>query len=124
MKQIYVCLTLALLLFAGLNCGTEDPVEETGDTLVVETVSPPEPEATENLVEEVDDTVVIEAIPLPEPEPEPEPEEVEVLDPGQGLSLGSRAPDFELSDGNGKLHTLGDYIGNKNVVLVFFRGVW
>lgn len=49
---------------------------------------------------------------------------VEELDPGQGLSIGSQAPDFELSDGNGKLHTLGDYIGNKNVVLGFFRGVW
>ena len=48
----------------------------------------------------------------------------EELDPGQGLSLGSKAPDFELSDGNGKAHTLADYIGNKKVVLVFFRGVW
>ena len=48
----------------------------------------------------------------------------EKLDPGQGLSIGSQAPEFELSDGNGKLHTLGDYIGNKNVVLGFFRGVW
>ena len=121
MKQIYVCLALALLLFAGLNCGTEDPMEETGDPLVVETVPPPEPEATENLVEEAEDPVVIEAVPLPEPEPEPE---AEALDPGQGLPLGSRAPDFELSDGNGKLHTLNDYIGNKHVVLVFFRGVW
>ncbi len=50
--------------------------------------------------------------------------EAEELDPGQGLSLGSKAPDFELSDGNGKAHTLADYIGNKKVVLVFFRGVW
>ena len=50
--------------------------------------------------------------------------EAEELDPGQGLSLGSQAPDFELSDGNGKLHKLADYIGNKKVVLVFFRGVW
>lgn len=48
----------------------------------------------------------------------------EKLDPGQGLSLGSKAPDFELSDGNGKAHKLADYIGNKKVVLVFFRGVW
>ena len=48
----------------------------------------------------------------------------EKLDPGQGLSLGSKAPDFELSDGNDKLHALADYIGNKKVVLVFFRGVW
>ena len=120
MKQIQALLALALLLLAGLNCGTEDPVEATGDPLVVETVPPPEPEATENLVEETGDPVVIEATPLPEPEHE----EVEVLDPGQGLSLGSRAPDFELSDGNGKPHKLTDYIGDKNVVLVFFRGVW
>ena len=49
---------------------------------------------------------------------------VEELDPGQGLSLGSQAPDFKLSDGTGKAHTLADYIGNKKVVLVFFRGVW
>ncbi len=46
------------------------------------------------------------------------------LDPGQGLGIGSQAPGFALSDGNGKLHTLGDYIGNKNAVLGFFRGVW
>ena len=53
--------------------------------------------------------------------PQPAAEE---LDPGEGLSLGSQAPDFELSDGNGKAHKLADYIGNKKVVLVFFRGVW
>ena len=117
MKQIQVCLALALLLLTGLNCGTEDPMEETGDTFVAETVPPPEPEATENLVEETGDPVVIEATPLPEPE-------AEVLDPGQGLNLGSRAPDFELSDGEGKVHKLTDYIGNKKVALIFFRGVW
>ena len=57
----------------------------------------------------------LKLIPLPEREE---------LDPGEGLSLGSQSPGFELSDGNGKLHTLADYIGNKKVVLVFFRGVW
>lgn len=57
----------------------------------------------------------LKLIPLPE---------VEELDPGQGLSIGSQAPDFELSDGNGKPHKLADYIGNKNVVIGFFRGVW
>lgn len=51
----------------------------------------------------------------------PEPKK---LDPGRGLSTGSRAPAFELPDGAGKLHTLADYIGNKNVVLVFYRGGW
>ena len=50
--------------------------------------------------------------------------ELEELNPGQGLSLGSQAPDFELSDGNGKLLALADYTDNKKVVLVFFRGSW
>ena len=48
----------------------------------------------------------------------------EKLDPGQGLSLGSQAPAFELPDGNGKLNALADYIGNKNVVITFYRGGW
>ena len=51
----------------------------------------------------------------------PEPDK---LDPGQGLSLGSQAPAFELPDGDGKLHALADYVGNKNVVLIFYRGGW
>ena len=50
--------------------------------------------------------------------------EVENLPPGQGLRIGSQAPDFELPDSNGKAHTLADYIPNKNVVLVFYRGGW
>ena len=37
MKQIQAFLALALLLFVGLNCGTENPVKETVDTAVVET---------------------------------------------------------------------------------------
>ena len=48
----------------------------------------------------------------------------EKLNPGQGLSLESQAPAFELPNGDGKLHALADYIGNKNVVLVFYRGGW
>ena len=59
--------------------------------------------------------LVVELTPLAEPER---------LDPGQGLSIGSRAPDFELPDGNGKLHALADSIGNGNVVLIFYRGGW
>ena len=59
--------------------------------------------------------LVVELTPLAEPER---------LDPGQGLSIGSRAPDFELPDGNGKLHALADSIGNENVVLIFYRGGW
>lgn len=48
----------------------------------------------------------------------------EKLNPGQGLSLESQAPIFELPDGDGKLHALADYVGNNNVVLVFYRGGW
>ena len=51
----------------------------------------------------------------------PEPEE---LDPGQGLSIGSQAPEFQLSDGNRNEHALADYVGNKNVAIVFYRGGW
>ena len=50
--------------------------------------------------------------------------EQEKLNPGQGLSLGSQAPAFELPDGNGKLKALADYVGNKNVVITFYRGGW
>ncbi len=50
--------------------------------------------------------------------------EVEQLPPGQGLSIGTQAPDFALPDGNGKAHALADYIPDKNVVLVFYRGGW
>ena len=50
--------------------------------------------------------------------------EPEKLDPGRGLSTGSQAPVFELPDGDGKLHALADYVGNTNVVLVFYRGGW
>ena len=59
---------------------------------------------------------------LPE-EPTPLPE-AERLEPGQGLSIGGKAPDFELPDGNGKLHALADYIGDEHVVLIFYRGGW
>ena len=50
--------------------------------------------------------------------------EQEKLNPGQGLSLGSQGPAFELPDGNGKLNALADYVGNKNVVITFYRGGW
>ena len=52
--------------------------------------------------------LTVELTPLPEPER---------LDPGQGLSIGTQAPDFKLPDGNGKLHALADYKADKNVVL-------
>ena len=59
--------------------------------------------------------LTVELTPLPE---------VEQLPPGQGLSIGSQAPAFELPDSNGKAHVLADYIADKNVVLVFYRGGW
>ena len=59
--------------------------------------------------------LTVELTPLQEPEK---------LDPGQGLSIGSHAPAFELPDGNNKLHTLADYTADKNVVLIFYRGGW
>lgn len=46
------------------------------------------------------------------------------LDPGQGLSVGSQAPEFQLPDGNNKIHELADYIQDKNVAVVFYRGGW
>lgn len=43
------------------------------------------------------------------------------LEPGKGLDIGSKAPKFELPDGNGELHALADYTENdKNVVLIFY----
>ena len=48
----------------------------------------------------------------------------EKLDPGQGLSIGSQAPAFELPDANNKLHALADYTADENVVLIFYRGGW
>jgi len=48
----------------------------------------------------------------------------EELPPGDGLSLGTKAPGFSLPDANGKNHSLADYAGQKKVVLVFYRGNW
>lgn len=59
--------------------------------------------------------LTVELTPLPE---------AEQLPPGQGLSIGSQAPDFALPDGNGKAHALADYTADRNVVIVFYRGGW
>ena len=59
--------------------------------------------------------LTVELVPLQEPEK---------LDPGQGLSLGTQAPDFALPDSDGKLHALADYNADKSVVLIFYRGGW
>lgn len=50
--------------------------------------------------------------------------ELEELPPGDGLSIGSEAPAFELPDGDGVKHKLSDYVGDKHVVVVFYRGGW
>ena len=50
-------------------------------------------------------------------------EDIEPPLPGTGLDIFSEAPDFELPDGNNKIHTLTDFIEDgKKVVLVFYRG--
>ena len=40
------------------------------------------------------------------------------------VKVGQPAPDFTLEDSEGKNISLADYRGQKNVVLVFYRGYW
>ena len=40
------------------------------------------------------------------------------------VALGTIAPDFSLSSLSGEVETLSDSRGEKNVVLVFYRGHW
>ncbi len=40
------------------------------------------------------------------------------------VSVGSIAPDFSLEAMNSDTLTLSDYRGDKNIVLVFYRGHW
>lgn len=40
------------------------------------------------------------------------------------IKVGDTAPDFTLENMNGKMITLSDLRGKKNVVLVFYRGRW
>ncbi len=40
------------------------------------------------------------------------------------VSVGKSAPDFTLTDQDGKPVTLSNYRGKKAVVLVFYRGYW
>ncbi len=49
---------------------------------------------------------------------------IDELPPGDGLSVGAAAPNFNLVDGNGKRHSLADYTGKQRVVLLFDRGAW
>ena len=48
----------------------------------------------------------------------------EQLPEGDGLAVGLKAPDFNLSDTEGKMMALADYAGKKKVVLMFYRGAW
>ena len=46
----------------------------------------------------------------------------EQLPEGDGLTVGVKAPDFDLPDSDGKMIALADYAGKQKVVLVFDRG--
>lgn len=49
--------------------------------------------------------------------------EIEPEEPGQGLPIFTKAPDFELPDGNGKMHSLYDVLDEgKNAIVVFYLG--
>ncbi len=39
---------------------------------------------------------------------------------GEGLAIGTRAPEFSLPDADGNIHSLADYSGQK-LVIVFYR---
>ncbi|MGD1148234.1 MAG: hypothetical protein ABR961_09835 [Thermoanaerobaculaceae bacterium] len=44
---------------------------------------------------------------------------------GAGVpAVGRRAPAFTLPSSGGGTHSLAEVTGKKNLVLVFFRGVW
>ena len=45
------------------------------------------------------------------------------IDTGR-VAVGDVAPDFSLMSYAGTVTTLSDYRGEKNVVLVFYRGYW
>jgi cytochrome oxidase Cu insertion factor (SCO1/SenC/PrrC family) len=40
------------------------------------------------------------------------------------VKVGDKAPDFTLEDMHGSNVSLSDFLGRKNVVLVFYRGHW
>ena len=65
----------------------------------------------------VGETVKLEEVELTPLKPEQPPE-------GDGLTVGVKAPDFSLPDGDGKIKALADYAGKKKVVLIFYRGSW
>lgn len=47
--------------------------------------------------------------------------EIEPEEPGEGLPIFTKAPDFELPDGDGKMHSLYDVLDEgKNAIVVFY----
>ncbi len=40
------------------------------------------------------------------------------------LKAGDKAPEFALTNGDGKLVTLSEYIARAPVVIIFYRGFW
>ena len=47
-----------------------------------------------------------------------------VVTPGAVPKIGDPAPQFGLPSANGSTVSLKDYLGKRNVVLVFYRGYW
>ena len=109
--KVYETLTTAAGVFSFENL----PVEQPFTLTIAHTGYEDEAVAVDPIPASETLELTIELVPRQEPER---------LDPGQGLSIGSQAPDFELPDGNGKLHALADYNADKNVVLIFYRGGW
>ena len=71
-----------------------------------------------------------EALLGPEPAAQLEPQlgphdgrDLSGLDTGR-VAVGDVAPDFSLTSYAGPMTTLSDYRGEKNVILVFYRGYW
>lgn len=125
MKQIQTVIALAILLFAGMNCGsTTNPVNEADSVETATTEVAVQPNPTAETPELEVEAAAEPALEPPQPPEEVVEEVVEKLAPGEGLSLGSQAPAFELPDGDNKLHALNDYIGDTKLVLVFYRGGW
>lgn len=69
---------------------------------------------------EVSITFTTAAAPKPDPPPQNPPPQMPST--GEGLNIGTTAPDFTLPDGSGSNYTLSDYIGDSKIVLVFYRG--
>lgn len=40
------------------------------------------------------------------------------------VAVGSPAPDFTLETSKGEFLTLSDFLGKRNLILVFYRGHW